>query len=394
MKNILKEYLSVPAFIKHLIMAVFFIQLIDAASFILFNYYLHDLGFKDDQIAYFTACRYAAIVLVSFPFGLYIKGRPLIHFIRIASFMAPLISLGIIFLLESGQVLWAQIFIFFLGLNIVLIKVTALPFIILNTPTDKHSESIAMYFQVFSLTVFTAGVSNYILSSIDRVFFSEKNVLIIISLLGFFASYFAYRINIIENVSEKIPMRQFMSKYDWRKIIKVSVPTFLIAFGAGLTIPFINLFFLQIHGVASQTFSLFGAFSFGLVAISMVFVPRIRRFFGYNLTVNGFQTLAIIALVLLATTQWYAHLEWALYVAVIAYVLRQPLMNFSSPVVSEWSLYFVGKRNQEMMGAINASIWSGSWFFSSLIFGWMRASSISFVNIFLITATSPESCSA
>ena len=140
------------------------------------------------------------------------------------------------------------------------------------------------------------------------------------------------------------------------------------------------------HGIVSQTFSLFGSLSFGVVAISMVFVPIVRRKLGYNLTVNGFQVLAIIALVVLATTQWYAHLSWAVYVAVIAYILRQPLMNFSSPVVSEWSLYFVGKRNQEMMGAINASIWSGSWFFSSLIFGWLRASSVSFVHIFLITA--------
>ena len=47
----------------------------------------------------------------------------------------------------------------------------------------------------------------------------------------------------------------------------------------------------------------------------MVFVPIVRRKLGYNLTVNGFQVLAIIALVVLATTQWYAHLSWAVYVA-------------------------------------------------------------------------------
>ena len=254
MKKILKDYLSVPIFIKYLIMAVFFIQLIDAASFILFNFYLHDLGFRDDEIAYFTACRYAAIVLVSFPFGLYIKGRPLIHFIRVASIMAPIISLGIILLLEAGQIVFAQVFIFLLGLNVVLIKVTALPFIILNSPVEKHSESIAMYFQVFSLTVFTAGVGYYLLSNLNSAFFNEKNVLILVSILGFCSSLFAFRINISEKVSEKIPMRQFLSQYDWRKIIKVSIPTFMIAFGAGLTIPFINLFFLQVHGIVHRLF--------------------------------------------------------------------------------------------------------------------------------------------
>ena len=32
----------------------------------------------------------------------------------------------------------------------------------------------------------------------------------------------------------------------------------------------------------------------------------------------------------------------------------------------------LGKRNQEIIGALNASIWSGSWFVSMKLFGWMR----------------------
>jgi hypothetical protein len=43
-------------------------------------------------------------------------------------------------------------------------------------------------------------------------------------------------------------------------------------------------------------------------------------------------------------------------------------MNIAAPVTSEVSMYYVGKRNQELMSAINSAIWSGSWFISSQFF--------------------------
>jgi hypothetical protein len=49
------------------------------------------------------------------------------------------------------------------------------------------------------------------------------------------------------------------------------------------------------------------------------------------------------------------------------------------------TLYFVGKKNQEMIAALNASIWSGAWFFSSLIFAFLRKQQIAYVQIFMLT---------
>jgi hypothetical protein len=67
-------------------------------------------------------------------------------------------------------------------------------------------------------------------------------------------------------------------------------------------------------------------------------------------------------------------------------MLRQPLMNMAGPMTSELVMKYTGKRNQEMVSALTAAIWSGSWFISSLIFKLLRSSSWSYVYIFLITA--------
>ena len=117
----------------------------------------------------------------------------------------------------------------------------------------------------------------------------------------------------------------------------------------------------------------------------MIFIPAIHRRFGYNMVINGFQLLAVLALFIMATTEWYADWQWAATLAVVAFLLRQPLMQVATPVIMEITMYYVGKRNQEMMAALNASIWSGSWFFSSIIFGVLRAWEVSYVNIFMMT---------
>ena len=54
-------------------------------------------------------------------------------------------------------------------------------------------------------------------------------------------------------------------------------------------------------------------------------------------------------------------------------------------MTSELTMYFVGKRNQEVMAALNASVWSGSWFVSTGIFAYLRRQDWPYSYIFLFT---------
>ena len=108
----------------------------------------------------------------------------------------------------------AQCMMFIFGLSSIFIKVTALPFIILNTPKSNHSEALTLYFQVFSATAFFAGISNFVLSSIAPTFFTEKVVLWIFASLGYCSAFFTFRIKIIENVSTPIPLNAVLKTYD------------------------------------------------------------------------------------------------------------------------------------------------------------------------------------
>ncbi len=61
-------------------------------------------------------------------------------------------------------------------------------------------------------------------------------------------------------------------------------------------------------------------------------------------------------------------------------------MNVAGPMTSELTLSYVGRRNQELVSALNSAIWSGSWYISSQIFRILRQSGMNYASIFFITA--------
>jgi hypothetical protein len=123
-----------------------------------------------------------------------------------------------------------------------------------------------------------------------------------------------------------------------------------------------------------------------LVAYGAMLVPKIKREIGYKIAIPGTQSLAVISLVALATTQFYSQYSIALYIAIGCYLLRQPLMNMAGPMTSEIVLTYVGKKNREITSALTSAIWSGSWVISGYMVKVMFGLGYSFVNVFLITS--------
>ena len=177
-----------------------------------------------------------------------------------------------------------------------------------------------------------------------------------------------------------------LKSYNWNLLLKALIPTFIIAVGAGLTIPFINLFFFHIYGLDSSQFAVVGSVASVLVAIMALLVPKVKDKLGFKKGITLTQTLAVLALVALATTEFYADYWWALPLAIFCFWIRTPLMNMAAPMTSELTMNYVGKQNQEILSAVTAAIWSGSWYFSSQIFRYLKSMDLPYAYIFYITA--------
>ncbi len=384
MKAALSKYLSIPRTIIYLMMADVALQLINSAFTMLLNYMMLEHGFKDFQIASMIGNRYLTVLLCSIPLALFVKGKKLKPFMLAGAISSPLVALLLIFGIHSQNTELIRLLMSAWGICFSLLQILVLPYILLNGDNDHQTESFALFFSAGNLTTIFVGTFSFLLPQIHS-FFNTEVLLIIYSLIGFGGAWFIYKLPDAENTGTKIPFTSIHSDYDWNLILQATVPTFLIALGAGFIIPVINLFFHDVHGMQAPAFSLMNSITFTLVVFSALLIPEIKRRFGYQIAITLVQSLSIVFLFVMATTEWYNHTTWGIVIAVITFTFRQPLMNMAGPITGELTMSYVGERNREMISAINASIWSGCWFVSAKIFSVLREAKVAYSNIILIT---------
>ncbi len=382
----LRDYRFIPRSILLIILAEFFIQFVNASFMNLQPLYMKAEGYLDPDIADIISWRFAGVLLLALPLGIWIKGKPVRSLFYASAVGVPLFGLLIIYCthyrmhdaLVAVQFCWGASFTF--------MQIPILPYILRNCPIEQQTPAIALSYSTWSFAGILSAVLVWGLNSYNPELFSERNMLIGICISAFAGLLCVRAARMPENTNSDIHI-QNSSSYDWGLIIKALVPVLVIATGAGLTIPFINLFFARVHDLSTSTISLWNFVASVFVAFAALLVPKIKNGIGYKMAIPLTQSFAVISLVLMATTEWYTHLPWAAAIAIGCYLLRQPLMNMAGPMTSEVGMKYVGKKNQEMTSALLAAIWSGSWFISTrFIFGTLRDSGWNYVSIFLITA--------
>lgn len=384
MKAALAKYFSIPRFIIHLVLADVFLQLINSAFTMLLNYQMLDYGFHDYEIAGMVGNRYLTVLLCSVPLALFVKGKRLKPFMLAGSVASPIVALCLIFAVHSRNSELIRVLMSLWGISFSFLQILVMPYILLNGDKEHLTESIALFFSAGNFTTIIVGAVSFALPLVSS-FFTSEVLLVIYSTVGLLGGWFVYKLPRQENLGTKIPIRNVHSDYDWKLILQAVIPTFLIALGAGFTIPVINLFFHDVHGMQAPQFSLMNSITFVLVAISALFVPELKRKYGYRFAITRVQIAAIFLLFLMATSEWYNHTALGLWIGILTYTFRQPLMNMAGPITSELTMNYVGERNREMISAINASIWSGCWFVSAKVFAILRATGMAYSNIIFIT---------
>ena len=366
-----------------MIKAEFFIQIIGAAFFLILNIYLAKEGFSDAEIANFISYRFLAVMLLAFPLGFYIKGKRLKPFFIFGSFGVPIIAIILILAVQQRFFQYLPVLFILLGIAFTLFQVSSLPYIMRNTASENQSHAISLNYATHSFGTILSGLFIYIsgkfMTEID-----EGKILILISIIGFTGIYYLLKMKI----DTVIPVKKGVKwrSYDWKLLFKAIIPTLIIAVGAGLTIPFINLFFFHNFEIDSTGFAFIGGVASILVAVLALLVTNLKNRLGFRKGITYTQMISVISLVGLATMEFFNTYWWAMPLAVILYWVRTPLMNMAAPMTSELTMNYVGVKNQEMLSAITAAIWSGSWFFSSQIVRLLKVHGLSYAYIFYITA--------
>lgn len=388
MSKLLNRYKNVEKNVLYMIGSEASLQIVNGAFILILGIYLKNKGFTDSENALFVRYRFLSSMLLAAPLGMLIKGKRLIPLFKWAALITPILSVITIYSIETNDNFIISLLMFLWGFSFTITQVCKLPFIMRNSSPNNLTSAITLNYATWSFGAIVAGIVVTILTGINLDFFNEKILLYIITSMSFISLFFAFKIKTEKVIKsdEKTFSIEALKAYDWKIIIKSLVPTFILATGAGLSIPFMNLFFNHVHGFSSADFSKLGSLTFFLVFLMILFVPSIKDKFGYKTAIPVTQGSAILILIVLALTEFYSEYYWAFIIASLCFILRQPIMNTAQPMTTDLVMKYVGKNNQELVSAIYSTIWNGTFVISSFIFGTLRDIQTPYAYIFFVTA--------
>jgi predicted MFS family arabinose efflux permease len=155
-----------------------------------------------------------------------------------------------------------------------------------------------------------------------------------------------------------------LAAVDWGLHLKLVIPSLMIGLGAGLIIPFLNLYFRDRFGLDEAAIGLLFAAMQGFMVISNVFGPTISRRLGLVRGVVLTQLSSVPFMVVLAMSHWYP-------AVVGAFFLRSALMNMNQPLASHFAMEVVPERDHAITNSLLSLSWFLAWSVSADIGGAM-----------------------
>lgn len=155
-----------------------------------------------------------------------------------------------------------------------------------------------------------------------------------------------------------------VAELDWILNFKLVLPSLLIGLGAGLIIPFLNLYFRDRFSLSeAQIGILFGVMQACMV-VGNLFGPAVSRRLGLVKGVVVTQLASVPFMMLLALSHSFP-------VVAFAFCLRSGLMNMNQPLTSHFAMEVVRERDHAITNSLLSLSWFLAWSVSADIGGAM-----------------------
>jgi MFS family permease len=147
----------------------------------------------------------------------------------------------------------------------------------------------------------------------------------------------------------------------WRLIL----PMLATSIGAGMFMPFMNVFFRNVHHQPDPVIG--SLFAWGSLAMGagMLLAPPLADRFGKTRLIVITQAVSIPFLALLGFSPWFAF-------SAGAYYIRLGLMNMSGPIYQAFVMERVEPRSRATVASLVSMANSFGWAFSPTISGWIQ----------------------
>jgi MFS family permease len=149
------------------------------------------------------------------------------------------------------------------------------------------------------------------------------------------------------------------------ELSRLILPMLITSIGAGLIMPFMNVFFRQMYHQPDTTIGAMFAWGSLAMGVGLLIAPPLADRMGKIQLVVVTQALSIPFLIMLG----YAPMFW---MSAAAYYVRLALMNMSSPVYQTFVMEHVEPEARATVASLVSMSWNFGWAFSPMISGWLQ----------------------
>lgn len=159
------------------------------------------------------------------------------------------------------------------------------------------------------------------------------------------------------------PLTYFRQQSDL--LARLVAPMLLTSIGAGLIIPFMNVFYRQVYHQSDPVIGALFAWGSLWMGVGLLLAPPLAERLGKMNLVIGSQALSIPFLILMG----FAPQFW---LSAVAYYIRLALMNMSGPVYQAFVMERVEPSTRATVSSLVSMSWNFGWAFSPTISGWLQ----------------------
>jgi MFS family permease len=330
----------------------FLLSLYVGISNVIFNLYILKLGYDEQSVGLLISVSLLATGLFAFP-AAQCCDRLGSKTCLVVSGILTAVSLYLLYTVTSLDML--LVLSVLNGIFSTIPTVIGVPFLMENTTCDDRLHLFSFNYGVFVIATMIGTALGGYLPHISSLFFAIPQISVEAYRFTLMVSLVVAVVSIVplifirdgkRSCRERGDMGAFIRKLFVSKTVRqLVVISCLIGLGAGLIVPFFNVYFNKSLQAGPGEIGIIFSLAQGSMIIGAAVVPYVAARFGKVKTVSMTYLLSLPFLLLLAFTT-------NLWLAGGAYVLRMLFMNMSSPVSTSFSMEIVHRDEMSSVSSL------------------------------------------
>lgn len=339
---------------------------------LLFNFYVLSLGFDEKLLGNLVTTSSITALVFALPMGYLadILGRKIS---LLASGAIICLSVGMMVIWPVPSILYAMNILS--GVAQSLAGVTMSPFLMENSSERERTYlfSFSSGMQMVSASVgswiggylpsWVAGMRN--VEAVSSQAYGGSILVVAIALAVSIIPLLMIRMPRLEHADRTVFAPISYAVKNPKKLAQLVLPMLITSIGAGLIMPFMNVFFRLQYHQSDQVIGVLFAWGSLAMGLGLLAAPPLADRFGKIQIVVITQGLSIPFLILLG----FSPLFW---ISGVAYYIRVALMNMSGPVYQTFVMEQVDPSSRAMVASLVSMSWNFGWAISPTISGMLQ----------------------